>query len=88
MPGEVTIDPMNRSLSPMDRAPRCCAKTRSGGVCQSPAVKDRRRCRLHGGKSPGGPLGSANGRYKTGRFTKEMRALKAELRAWINEFAV
>jgi hypothetical protein len=35
------------------RAPRCGARTRSGCPCQAPAVRDRRRCRMHGGRSTG-----------------------------------
>jgi hypothetical protein len=31
--------------------PRCGARTRSGRPCQSPAMKNRRRCRLHGGSA-------------------------------------
>ena len=32
---------------------RCGAKTRAGGACQNPAIKDRSRCKLHGGLSTG-----------------------------------
>jgi hypothetical protein len=34
-------------------APRCGAKNRRGTPCQSPAMKGKKRCRLHGGKSTG-----------------------------------
>ena len=34
-------------------APRCGAKNRRGMSCQCPAMRGRRRCRLHGGKSTG-----------------------------------
>jgi HEAT repeat protein len=34
---------------------------RAGTPCQSPPVQGRRRCRLHGGLSPGAPRGSRNG---------------------------
>lgn len=34
------------------KAPRCGAKTRKGGPCKAPAMKNG-RCRLHGGKSTG-----------------------------------
>ncbi|HYS87985.1 MAG TPA: HGGxSTG domain-containing protein, partial [Bradyrhizobium sp.] len=30
-------------------SPRCGAKIRSGGSCRSPAVRGKRRCRMHGG---------------------------------------
>ena len=32
---------------------RCLAKTRRSTLCQNPAVTDRSRCRMHGGKSTG-----------------------------------
>jgi hypothetical protein len=34
-------------------APSCGAKTRRAMTCEAPAVKGRRRCRLHGGLSTG-----------------------------------
>jgi glucans biosynthesis protein len=39
---------MHSSSLPMHQSPRCRARTRSGSPCRSPAVKDRRRCRMHG----------------------------------------
>ncbi|WP_374142021.1 HGGxSTG domain-containing protein [Sphingomonas sp.] len=41
-------------------APRCLARTRSRTACQSPAVKGRKRCRMHGGTNPGAPKGNRN----------------------------
>ena len=34
-------------------APRCGARTRAGTACQAPAMRARRRCRMHGGRSTG-----------------------------------
>jgi hypothetical protein len=34
-------------------APRCGAKTRRGTPCRGPKVRNRTRCRLHGGLSTG-----------------------------------
>jgi hypothetical protein len=65
-------------------APRCGAKTRGargGRPCKSPAMPNG-RCRMHGGKS-GAPSGERNGAYKTGRHTKEAKAV----RAWAREMA-
>ncbi|MEQ8707953.1 MAG: HGGxSTG domain-containing protein [Rhodospirillales bacterium] len=42
------------------QAPRCLARTRKGKACQSPAVKGRKRCRMHGGTNPGAPKGNKN----------------------------
>lgn len=55
----------NRTDNPMQpanlaNAPRCGAKTRSGGLCNSPAVRGRRRCRMHGGTNRGAPAGNRN----------------------------
>lgn len=45
---------------------RCGAKTRSGNPCKSWAMANG-RCRMHGGKLPGG---IAAGRFKDGRYSK------------------
>ncbi len=34
-------------------APRCGARNRRGAPCQAPALRGKRRCRLHGGHSTG-----------------------------------
>lgn len=39
-----------------------------------------RRCRMHGGSSPGAPIGNANAR-KHGRYTAEAIAERRELAA-------
>ena len=49
---------------------RCGAKTRQGSSCQSPAMKNG-RCRMHGGKSRGAPLGESHGLFKHGLYTKQ-----------------
>jgi hypothetical protein len=36
---------------PMHSGQKCCAKTRSGGLCQNLPVAGARRCRMHGGRS-------------------------------------
>jgi len=33
--------------------PICGAKTRKGGICTKPPMRDKKRCNLHGGKNPG-----------------------------------
>jgi len=42
-------------LANLRAAPRCEARNRAGTPCQCPAMCGRKRCRLHGGLSPGGP---------------------------------
>jgi hypothetical protein len=81
---KLTSNPMDQSrvsaqLNNIRAAPRCGAKTRAGGQCQCPAIRDRKRCRLHGGRSPGAPKGSGNGNYTSGEFT----AQASEERQWL-----
>ena len=57
--------------------------------CKGPAVRGKRVCRMHGGKSPGAPRGERNGRYKHGDRTKaaiEARKETQELIREIREF--
>jgi hypothetical protein len=59
----------------------CGAKTRAGTSCESPPVRGRKRCHLHGGLSPGAPKGSQNGNYKNGEWTAEA----IEERKWLRD---
>ncbi len=69
-PSAIEINPMQRETQEplsLRLVPRCCAKTRSGRPCQSPRVKGKGRCRMHGGaKGSGAPKGKKNGRYEHG----------------------
>jgi len=58
-----------QSKLPMHRSKRCWARTRSGRPYQSPAMSNR-KCRMHGGLSPGAPKGNRNA-LKHGRYTAE-----------------
>jgi hypothetical protein len=84
-------NPMQRTstgLEPasLQAAPRCRAKTRAGHACQSPAVKSRKRCRMHGGAvGSGAPKGKRNGSYSTGLFTKDMLNERQTLREIVAE---
>jgi len=72
-----------RNIAPMLASPRCGALTRSGAPCRSPAVKDKARCRMHGGaKGSGAPKGNANA-LKHGVFTKAAFEQRAQLRSMI-----
>ena len=58
------------------QSPRCGATTRRGTSCQSPAVRNKQRCRMHGGAiGSGAPVGSQNA-LKRGFNTYEARQLK------------
>jgi len=81
-----------RNTGPMLASPRCGAKIRSGGSCRSPAVRGKRRCRMHGGApESGAPRGNQNAR-KHGRFTgiaiaerKQVQALLADAQKLLQE---
>ncbi|MFT4060018.1 MAG: HGGxSTG domain-containing protein [Legionella sp.] len=63
-----------------NNAPRCLAKTRRGTSCQSPAVRTKKRCRLHGcGKGSGAPIGNIYA-VTHGQTTAEMKVFKHEVR--------
>jgi hypothetical protein len=71
-------------------APRCGARTRRGTSCQGPAMRHRRRCRLHGGLSTGArtPEGLARIRQavtKHGWFTRAAREERRQLRQLLRE---
>ena len=55
--------------------------TRRGTACQRPALRGKKRCALHGGKSTGpkDQTGNKNG-LKHGRYSKETLELERELR--------
>ena len=74
------INPMSLKQSTQLSSPKCGARTRAG-PCQCPAIQDKKRCRLHGGLSPGAPRGSRNGNYKRGDWTTEA----IEERRWVRE---
>lgn len=69
-------DYSNNPMQPerLANAPRCLARTRKGTECQSPAVKGKRRCRMHGGTNPGAPKGNRNA-WKHGARAREALAV-------------
>jgi len=73
-----------RNTGPMLASPRCGAKTRSGGVCRSPA-SGRKRCRMHGGAPvSGAPRANQNAR-KHGLFTGDAIAERRRIRGLLGE---
>ena len=76
-----------REPLPLRLAPRCLARTRSGKLCQKPAAKGKKRCRLHGGaEGSGAPPGERNGAYRHGLYTREAIAERKAMRALIRGF--
>jgi glucans biosynthesis protein len=71
-------------------APRCGARTRKGAPCASPAVRGKKRCRMHGGLSTGpqtttGLTRSKQARWKHGRFSAEAMREAAHFRELLRE---
>lgn len=66
-----------------NKAPRCGAKTRAGTSCRSPAMLNG-RCRLHGGKSTGAPIGNKNA-LKHGLYTKDEMETRKLLGQFLKE---
>jgi ADP-ribosyl-[dinitrogen reductase] hydrolase len=68
-----------RNVAPMQAAPRCGARTRSGAPCRAPMIACGKRCRMHGGKGSGAPRGNRNA-FRTGLHTTAMKARNQEVR--------
>jgi len=78
-------NPMQSKLA-MHQISRCGARTPSGNSCQSPAMANR-RCRMHGGSSPGAPKGNRNA-YKHGHYTAETIERRREIAALLRAMRV
>lgn len=74
-------------LANLLRARRCGAKTRAGTPCQCPAMRERKRCRIHGGLSRGAPKSERNGNFKDGDWTGEAIEERRWLRSLVRSFA-
>ena len=86
----MTVNPMKERVlqaENLPRAARCGARTRIGTPCQRYPVRGRKRCRLHGGLSPGAPKGERNGNYRDGAWTAEAITERKWLRSLVLEFA-
>ena len=72
-------NPMTLAWAGFAACRRCGARTRTTGApCRAPAMKGKKRCRLHGGASPGAPKGERNGAYRHGRRAQEAEAQRRE----------
>lgn len=68
-----------------NNAPRCEAKTRRNTACQSPAVKGKPRCRMHGcAKGSGAPKGNTYA-VTHGQSTTEIKSFRKAVRQVITE---
>jgi hypothetical protein len=74
-----------RNTKPMLASRRCGAKTRSGEPCKSPAVLDKKRCRMHGGApGSGAPRGNQNA-LKHGNYTRAAIEQRKQIRSLISQ---
>lgn len=72
-------------------ARRCGARTRTNQACGAPAIKGKRRCRMHGGRSTGprtaaGRARSARARWKHGAYSADSERQYRKERAWCAGF--
>jgi hypothetical protein len=66
-------------------SPRCGAKTRSCGSCRAPAVRGKRRCRMHGGAPGSGAQKANQNARRHGLFTGEAIEERKQIRALLGE---
>lgn len=86
---------MSRDMSVVTRI-KCGARSKQNNhaPCRQPAMKNARRCRLHGGKSTGpktpeGKQKAAYANYKHGLYTNDAmieRKMVREMLKWRHEF--
>jgi hypothetical protein len=69
----MTASSHSRNTGPMLASARCGAQTRSGTPCRSPAVADKKRCRMHGGAAGSGAPKHNQNALKHGLFTRQAR---------------
>ena len=73
-----------RNIGPMQAGPRCGAKTRCGEACRAPAMRGKRRCRMHGGATQSGaPRGNRNA-HKHGLFSGDAIAERKQIQALLS----
>ena len=74
-----------RNSGPVLASSRCGPKIRSGGLCRSPAVRGKKRCRMHGGAPGSGPPRDNRNARKHGLFTREAIAERKRIQALVGE---
>ena len=66
--------------------PRCGARTRRGTPCRGLAVRNRRRCRMHGGLSTGPRTADGLERMRAAKTTHGQRTAEMEqIRAMVRQ---
>lgn len=69
-----------------DNAPRCGASTKryQGRPCRSPAIRGKKRCRIHGGKGCGAQIGNTSA-LKHGLTTATMKHFRKTIKKALND---
>lgn len=66
-------------------SPRCGAGTRTGDACRSPAVRGKKRCRMHGGAAGSGAPRENQNACKHGLFTGDAIAERRRIQALLGD---
>jgi hypothetical protein len=67
------------------KAPRCGARNRQGKPCQCPAMRGKRRCRLHGGKSTGAKTKAGVQRIRAAHWKHGCRSARLQAEARVKD---
>ncbi len=66
----------------LNKSLRCGAKTRAGSPYRAPAVRGKKRCRMHGGSLGSGAPKNNQNAVKHGHYRRE----RIEERRWLKSF--
>ncbi len=77
--------PDGEAIGRMLASRRCGAPTRTGGLCRAPAVKDKLRCRKHGGAAGVGPPNGNRNARKHGLYAAAERAEQRRIMDFVRE---
>jgi len=69
----------------VDEGEAAGAKIRSGGSCRSPALRGKKRRRMHGGAPGSGAPGRTRNARKHGLFTRDAIAERRRIQALLGE---
>lgn len=76
-------NPMHEARAALALHPRCGAHSRTTGLpCRNPSMANG-RCRMHGGKSPGAPMGRLHWNYRHGHATNKARQERRDARSQV-----
>jgi len=85
---EAPPDPSSAAwIPPVRRARECGARTRDGTPCRGPAVRGKRRCRMHGGAAGSGAQEGNRNAEKHGWWSAAAIAERERIGALIGDGA-